>query len=371
VSGTNCHLCLRPLTAQIYEPSSSTVLLVDDGFFSVGTHYYHQDQSSVRAITDVSGAKISDEGHFPFGEQWYANSAATKWFFTSYERDAESGNDYAMAREYVNRLARFSALDPLSGDAGNPQSLNHYAYTVNDPINLSDPSGACPVNDASFNGKLDCMNWQGWGWAMFNYTWTFVDSYDVETGLPATTSTQSATYSLPIFLPFDPAFWNFPQDIPKMAAAKKTAKSSPFLNPKSRCASLFQKVFGLTPSQFNAAAQGIQWYYSPNGNTFGTLTWDFISGNGDTHYINMTGVYALTSLGGPKPAPVVLGPDWFTSTPAEQAGTMLHEAVHSITGMTDAQVFNTFHQYGLDNSEFNLFGNTHAFTEWLIAGCPP
>src|SRR5579875_256399 len=129
------------LYAQVYEPSSSTVLWVDDGFFSVGTHYYHQDQLSVRAITDVSGTKISDEGHFPFGEQWYANSAATKWFFTSYERDAESGNDYAMAREYVNRLGRFSALDPASADGDDPQSMNRYSYAENDPINNVDPSG--------------------------------------------------------------------------------------------------------------------------------------------------------------------------------------------------------------------------------------
>jgi hypothetical protein len=40
--------------------------------------------------------------------------------FTTYERDAESGNDYAQARSYVNRLARFSSLDPLAGDTRNP-----------------------------------------------------------------------------------------------------------------------------------------------------------------------------------------------------------------------------------------------------------
>ncbi len=42
------------------------------------------------------------------------------------------------------------------------------------------------------------------------------------------------------------------------------------LDPKSRCARLFQNRFGMTPTQFNNAASQIPWYYSPNANTFGT-----------------------------------------------------------------------------------------------------
>ncbi len=71
---------------------------------------------------------------------WY-DTGSDKWRFTSYERDAESGNDYAMARFDVNRLGRFSSADPLSGFLSDPQSLNHYPYAGNDPINLIDPTG--------------------------------------------------------------------------------------------------------------------------------------------------------------------------------------------------------------------------------------
>jgi hypothetical protein len=49
-------------------------------------------------MTDGTGAKIGEQGHFPFGESWYANNTTTKWGFTTYERDSESNNDYALAR---------------------------------------------------------------------------------------------------------------------------------------------------------------------------------------------------------------------------------------------------------------------------------
>jgi RHS repeat-associated protein len=103
--------------------------------------YHLRDHLSVRVNTNSSGALIGEQGHYPFGENWFLTSTTTKEQFTTYERDAESGNDFAMARYNVNRLGRFSSVDPLSGNIGNPQSLNHYAYVTNDPINLADPTG--------------------------------------------------------------------------------------------------------------------------------------------------------------------------------------------------------------------------------------
>jgi len=120
---------------------------------SSGTKYYQQDELSNRLVTDSSGNVLAQLGHYPFGESWY-NSTGDKLLFTSYERDAESGNDYALARSYVNRLARFSSVDPLAGSSGDPQTLNRYSYTLGDPVNLLDPTG------------LDCFpifvagNWQ-------------------------------------------------------------------------------------------------------------------------------------------------------------------------------------------------------------------
>jgi RHS repeat-associated protein len=105
------------------------------------TNYYHPDQLSARVISDSSGTSVGQRGHYPYGENWFESGTTTKLKFTTYERDSESGNDYAMARYHVNRLGRFSAMDTFSGDNSNPQSLNRYAYVQNDPVNLVDPLG--------------------------------------------------------------------------------------------------------------------------------------------------------------------------------------------------------------------------------------
>jgi len=107
------------------------------------SQYYHQDHLSVRVITDTNGTKVGERGHFPFGDAqpWYETGTNTKWKFTTYERDAESLNDYAVARYHINRLGRFASPDPIAGSIADPQSLNRYSYVRNDPINMIDPLG--------------------------------------------------------------------------------------------------------------------------------------------------------------------------------------------------------------------------------------
>jgi RHS repeat-associated protein len=108
---------------------------------STAIYYYHQDHLSNRLITNSSGGVYSNMGHFPFGESWY-QGVSEKWNFTTYEYDSESGNHYAMARYHVSRLGRLSSPDPIAGSTVNPQSLNRYSYSINDPANVTDPSGA-------------------------------------------------------------------------------------------------------------------------------------------------------------------------------------------------------------------------------------
>jgi len=115
---------------------------------------------SVRQNTNASGSGVGRQGHFPFGESWYSVNTTTKWQFTSFERDTESGNDYAMARYHMNRVGRFSSPDLLAGLIGDPQSLNRYAYVANDPLNGVDPLGlldepTCKTSVAVGCGGMD------------------------------------------------------------------------------------------------------------------------------------------------------------------------------------------------------------------------
>jgi RHS repeat-associated protein len=102
---------------------------------------HHADHLSVRISTDATGSANRRFGHYPFGETWYEAGKVDKWKFTSYERDSESGLDYAMFRYDSSRLGRFMTPDPLPGLISDPQSLNRYAYVRNDPINSIDPLG--------------------------------------------------------------------------------------------------------------------------------------------------------------------------------------------------------------------------------------
>lgn len=49
------------------------------------------------------------------------------------------------ARYYDPQTGRFISRDPVDGELSLPQTHNPYTYSVNDPINLSDPSGLWTV----------------------------------------------------------------------------------------------------------------------------------------------------------------------------------------------------------------------------------
>src|SRR5260370_600618 len=119
-----------PTNEYIYS-GGQKIALIQSGV----THYFHSDHLSIRFRTDTTGAVTDQRGTYPFGEQWYSTSGNSPWMFTTYQRDFESGNDYAMASYDISRLGRFSSPDPLAGNAANPQSLNHYGYVHNDPSN--------------------------------------------------------------------------------------------------------------------------------------------------------------------------------------------------------------------------------------------
>lgn len=139
--------------------------------FSGGqTYFIHADHlGSTRTVTNYAGSVTDKLDYLPYGEQ-IAGGTFTTHKFTGYERDSESGLDYASARYYTATLGRFMSVDPApigansspitgpesasadpyvtleqarrtGGCTSDPQSLNRYGYVTNDPLALTDPSG--------------------------------------------------------------------------------------------------------------------------------------------------------------------------------------------------------------------------------------
>jgi RHS repeat-associated protein len=109
-------------------------------------YYYFADRlGSTRAITTSNGTVCYSADFTPFGgETASVNSCPQNYRFANLERDLETGLDYAVYRHYSPRLGRFMQPDVLGGSISNPQSLNRYAYALDDPCDLTDPLGLSP-----------------------------------------------------------------------------------------------------------------------------------------------------------------------------------------------------------------------------------
>jgi RHS repeat-associated protein len=111
-----------------------------------------------RMVIDQTGSLsgVRRQDYLPFGEeigegvggrttnQGYGQPDGVRNRFTGKERDAETGLDYFMARYLSSSQGRFTSSDPIILSAArlnDPQQLNLYAYTRNNPLKFIDPFG--------------------------------------------------------------------------------------------------------------------------------------------------------------------------------------------------------------------------------------
>jgi RHS repeat-associated protein len=117
---------------------------------SGSVYYYFADHlGSTRVVTNASDSLCYEADFLPYGTEntpsGFSNTCSTNYKFTGYERDGETGLDYAFARYYNQRMGRFMSGDPLAGEGNDPQTLNRYSSVRNNSVNLVDPSGMLPT----------------------------------------------------------------------------------------------------------------------------------------------------------------------------------------------------------------------------------
>ncbi|MBI2867252.1 MAG: hypothetical protein HYX97_02815 [Chloroflexi bacterium] len=104
--------------------------------------YIHQDHlTGTAASTDSSGATVSTIKYLPFGAtRSSTGTLGTDRKFTGQRLDS-GGLYFYGARYYDAAIGRFVSADDVVPDYRDPQSLNRYSYTVNNPLRYTDPTG--------------------------------------------------------------------------------------------------------------------------------------------------------------------------------------------------------------------------------------
>jgi RHS repeat-associated protein len=116
--------------------------------------YYHQDAlGSTRALTNASGHLDSIYLYDAYGNTIAFTGSRTPnpFQFAGAYTDAESGLQYLQSRYYDPSTAQFLSRDPIE-----PVTRQPYAYAANNPLNMTDPSGAWP--NINLGGILHTAN---------------------------------------------------------------------------------------------------------------------------------------------------------------------------------------------------------------------
>ncbi|HZT06958.1 MAG TPA: RHS repeat-associated core domain-containing protein [Chloroflexota bacterium] len=145
-------------TEYVYDVNRALAVVLEDGarkyVWGLGLAYaedeetgeiavYHTDGlGSVRAITNADGAVVqtyrTDEYGVPVAD---SGAIAQPFQYTGEQRDEETGFVYLRARMYEPEIGRFLQRDVRRGTNFEPQRLNRYAYSVDNPVTISDATG--------------------------------------------------------------------------------------------------------------------------------------------------------------------------------------------------------------------------------------
>jgi RHS repeat-associated protein len=111
-------------------------------------HYLVNGHGDVTALTDANGNIVAEYDYDAWGNvlsQTGSMASQNPIRYTGYYFDEETDLYYLMARYYDANIGRFLTRDSFHGFEDDPQSLNLYSYTKNNPVIYVDHDGHNPL----------------------------------------------------------------------------------------------------------------------------------------------------------------------------------------------------------------------------------
>ena len=123
-------------------------------------YYLLGDHLGSLAITATStGTKSAETRYYPWGtERYNYGTNQTSFHFTGQRLESGIGLYFYGARWFDPAAGRFVQPDTIIPGAGNSQSWDRYAYTLNNPIRYKDPSGHLSCS-AQHVAEGDCSDY--------------------------------------------------------------------------------------------------------------------------------------------------------------------------------------------------------------------
>ncbi|MCX4911992.1 RHS repeat-associated core domain-containing protein [Streptomyces sp. NBC_00687] len=120
------------------------------------TYLMADTQASTQLAVDATTGASTRRRYTPFGDQRNGTlPTGTDSGFLGKAEDTSTGLSLLGARAYDPNLGRFISPDPLNTPY-TPQNLSAYSYSINNPINYSDPSGLVFSAEDHSDGGNDC-----------------------------------------------------------------------------------------------------------------------------------------------------------------------------------------------------------------------
>ena len=111
------------------------IALLDENY-NIVVKYTYDTWGKVLSVTNASGTLITDTTHIG-----HRNPIR----YRGYYYDIETGLYYVSSRYYDPEIARWlNADNQIAGVGGEVLGYNMFAYCMNNPVNMSDPTGNWP-----------------------------------------------------------------------------------------------------------------------------------------------------------------------------------------------------------------------------------